>query len=110
MATAINYQPGFGNRFSSEALPGALPRGRNSPQRAPRGLYPEVLSGSAFTAPRAENLSTWLYRKRPSAMHPAFRKVKDCEIRSGPFAEVDVSPNRLRWNPLPIPKKPTDFL
>src|SRR5262245_8826733 len=113
MATASNYQSGFGNKFSSEALKGALPQGRNSPQKASRGLYPEVLSGSAFTAPRAENLSTWLYRLRPSAMHPPFRKLKvakDCEVRSGPFAEVETSPNRLRWDPLPIPKRPTDFL
>jgi homogentisate 1,2-dioxygenase len=110
MASVINYQSGFGNKFSSEALKDALPQGRNSPQRPPRGLYPEVLSGSAFTAPRAENLSTWLYRLRPSAMHPPYRKVKDCEVRSGPFDEVAPSPNRLRWDPLPIPKRPADFL
>src|SRR5262245_1659518 len=113
MASGPNYQNGFGNKFSSEALKGALPQGRNSPQKAPRGLYPEVLSGSAFTAPRAENLSTWLYRLRPSAMHPAFRKwkvAKDCQIASGPFQEAEPSPNRLRWNPLPIPSRPVDFL
>jgi len=104
------YQGGFGNRFASEAEKGALPQGRNSPQHPPRGLYPEVLSGSAFTAPRAANLSTWLYRRRPSAAHPGYRKVTDGLIRSGPFHEAKPSPNRLRWNPLPIPAKPTDFL
>src|SRR5688572_24821559 len=109
MARAINYQSGFGNRFASEALKGALPQGSNSPQKPPRGLYPEVLSGSAFTAPRAENLSTWLYRLRPSAMHPPFRKVSDRQISSGPF-DGEVSPNRLRWDPLPIPKPRVDFL
>ena len=33
---------GFGNYFESQAVPGALPVGRNSPQRAPLGLvsYP----------------------------------------------------------------------
>src|SRR4029077_3929613 len=87
-----------------------LPQGRNSPQRAPRGLYPEVLSGSAFTVPRSENLSTWMYRLRPSAMHPAFKKAKGTEVRSGPFREVETSPNRLRWNPLPIPARPPDSL
>ena len=56
----LRYQRGFGNSFSSEAVKGALPLGRNSPQRAPKGLYAEVLSGTAFTAPRAENLSCWL--------------------------------------------------
>jgi len=106
----IRYQSGFGNTFSSEAEKGALPVGRNSPQRAPRGLYAEVLSGSAFTAPRAENLSSWLYRLRPSAMHGAYRRIKDGLVRSGPFDEADTPPNRLRWNPLPLPSKPTDFV
>jgi homogentisate 1,2-dioxygenase len=113
MATVTNYQHGFGNKFSSEALQGALPQGSNSPQRTPRGLYPEVLSGSAFTAPRNENLSTWLYRLRPSAMHPKYAKaanVKNRHVSSGPFEEAEISPNRLRWNPLPIPSAPTDFL
>jgi len=110
MASAMNYQNGFGNRFSSEALKGALPQGGNSPQRPPRGLYPEVLSGSAFTAPRNENLSTWLYRLRPSAMHPPYRKTGNRQISSGPFDEVAISPNRLRWDPLPISSRPADFL
>ena len=110
MASVINYQSGFGNKFASEALKGALPQGRNSPQRPPKGLYPEVLSGSAFTAPRAENLSSWLYRLRPSAMHPRFKKIKQGDLRSGPFDEIEVSPNRLRWDPLPIPARPADFL
>jgi homogentisate 1,2-dioxygenase len=104
------YQNGFGNTFSSEAVKGALPVGRNSPQRAPRGLYAEVLSGTAFTAPRAENLSTWLYKLRPSAMHGPYRRIKNGLVRSGPFDEVETPPNRLRWNPLPIASKPTDFL
>jgi len=106
----ITYQSGFGNTFSTEAVRGALPVGRNSPQRPPKGLYPEVLSGSAFTAPRAENRSTWLYKLRPSAMHGPYRRIKDGELRSAPFDEVETSPNRLRWNPLPLPKKPADFL
>ena len=104
------YQNGFGNTFSSEAVKGALPLGRNSPQRAPKGLYAEVLSGTAFTAPRAENLSTWLYKLRPSAMHGPYRRIKDGLVRSGPFDEVETPPNRLRWDPLPLPRKPTDFL
>ena len=31
-ADTLRYQSGFGNQFASEALPGALPIGRNSPQ------------------------------------------------------------------------------
>ena len=106
----LRYQTGFGNTFSSEAVRGALPLGQNSPQAAPRGLYAEVLSGTAFTAPRAENQSTWLYKLRPSAMHPPFRRIANGLLRSGPFAEVESTPDRLRWNPFPIPQKPTDFL
>jgi homogentisate 1,2-dioxygenase len=106
----IGYQSGFGNTFSTEAVKGALPIGRNSPQRAPLGLYAEVLSGSAFTAPRAENQSTWLYKLRPSAMHGPYRRLKDALLRSGPFDEVETPPNRLRWDPFPLPSRPTDFL
>jgi len=106
----LKYQSGFGNTFSTEAEKGALPVGQNSPQKTPKGLYPEVLSGSAFTAPRAENLSSWLYRVRPSAVHGPYKRIADGLLRSGPFAEVEASPNRLRWNPLPLPSKPTDFL
>ena len=104
------YQPGFGNHFSSEAVRGTLPMGRNSPQRAPRGLYAEVLSGTAFTAPRAENQSTWLYKLRPSAMHAPYRRIADGMLRSGPFDEAEASPNRLRWDPLTIPSDAKDFV
>ncbi|HEY6822424.1 MAG TPA: homogentisate 1,2-dioxygenase [Burkholderiales bacterium] len=109
MAKALSYQSGFGNTFSTQAVRGALPL-QNSPQRAPMGLYAEVLSGTAFTAPRAENQSVWLYRIRPSALHAPFRPARHELLRSGPFEEVDCSPNRLRWDPLPIPAKPCDFL
>jgi homogentisate 1,2-dioxygenase len=106
----ISYQSGFGNTFSTEAVKGALPADQSSPQHPPKGLYPEVLSGSAFTAPRAENLSSWLYRLRPSAMHSPFKRIGNGLLRSGPFTEVETPPNRLRWNPLPMPSKPTDFV
>jgi homogentisate 1,2-dioxygenase len=106
----IRYQSGFGNTFSTEAVQGALPLEQNSPQVPPRGLYTEVLSFTAFTAPRAENLSTWVYRLRPSAMQAPFRRLPDGRMRSGPFDEVETSPNRLRWDPLPIPARTTDFI
>jgi len=109
-ADRITYQSGFGNTFSTEALKNALPVGRNSPQRPPRGLYPEVLSGAAFTAPRAENRSSWLYKLRPSAMHGPYQRMKDGLLRSGPFNEAETPPNRLRWDPLPLPSRPTDFV
>src|SRR5213082_2311078 len=106
----LEYQCGFGNLHATEAVPGALPQGQNSPQRAPRGLYAEVLSGSAFTAPRAENFSSWLYKLRPSAMHAPFRRIANGLMRSGPFNEVETPPNRLRWDPLPIGESPADFI
>jgi homogentisate 1,2-dioxygenase len=69
-----------------------------------------VLSGTAFTAPRAENLSSWLYRLRPSAMHGPFKRIDNGLLRSGPFLEVETPPNRLRWDPLPIPSEAVDFV
>jgi homogentisate 1,2-dioxygenase len=106
----LKYQPGFGNTFSTEAEKGALPIGQNSPQRPPKGLYTEGISGTAFTAPRAENRSTWMYRKHPSAMHGPYRRLKHGLLRSGPFDEVEPTPNRLRWDPFPMPAKDTDFV
>lgn len=100
-AEGLTYLSGFGNEHASEAVPGALPDGRNSPQRAPLGLYAEQLSGTAFTEPRAHNRRSWLYRIRPSAAHPAFTRVDDGALRTGPFTETVPDPNRLRWDPCP---------
>ncbi|MBB5936316.1 homogentisate 1,2-dioxygenase [Streptomyces zagrosensis] len=115
VAEALIYSSGFGNEHSSEAVPGALPHGRNSPQRAPLGLYAEQLSGSAFTEPRRNNRRSWLYRIRPSAAHPPFTRIDNGALRSAPFTGPEQSavapdPNRLRWDPLPKPATGTDFL
>ncbi|MEM8827377.1 MAG: homogentisate 1,2-dioxygenase [Pseudomonadota bacterium] len=92
---------GFGNHFSTEAVAGALPVGRNSPQKVPFGLYAEQLSGTAFTAPRHENRRSWLYRLRPSAAHAPYRPLDTARgLRSGPFDETPPTPNRLRWDPV----------
>ncbi|MFD9410675.1 homogentisate 1,2-dioxygenase [Streptomyces sp. NPDC059989] len=109
-AEGLEYLTGFGNEHSSEAVPGALPHGRNSPQRAPLGLYAEQLSGSAFTEPRSDNRRSWLYRIRPSAAHPPFTRIDNGALRTAPFTEAPADPNRLRWNPLPDPAPGTDFL
>ena len=103
------YQTGFGNSFATEALPGALPVGRNSPQRCAYGLYAEQISGTAFTAPRADNRRSWLYRIRPSAMHRPFERIDAGRICSD-FTDEPSPPNQLRWDPLPMPEKPTDFV
>ena len=105
----LKYQTGFGNEFATEAVAGALPVGRNSPQKAPLGLYAEQLSGTAFTVPRSGNKRTWTYRIRPSVMHRPFARIDNRAWRSRP-EDADVTPNQLRWNPLPIPEVPTDFI
>ncbi|TCK70243.1 homogentisate 1,2-dioxygenase [Acidipila rosea] len=106
----MQYQSGFGNEFATEAVTGALPQGQNAPQRAPLGLYTEQFSGTPFTAPRAVNRRTWTYRIRPSVTHKPYEEIDAKLIRSGPFNEVPTPPNQLRWNPLPIPDAPTDFI
>jgi homogentisate 1,2-dioxygenase len=107
---ALAYQSGFGNEFATEAVAGALPTGQNAPQQVPFGLYAEQLSGTAFTAPRAMNRRTWVYRIRPSVMHHPYHQIANGLLRSTPFDEVPAPPNQLRWNPVPMPDKPTDFL
>ena len=106
----LRYQTGFGNEFASEAVAGALPVGRNSPQKAPLGLYAEQFSGTAFTVPRVHNKRTWTYRIRPSVLHKPFQQIANGMVRSTPFDEVVTTPNQLRWDPLPIPAEPTDFV
>jgi homogentisate 1,2-dioxygenase len=102
------YQSGFGNQFATEALPGALPVGRNAPQKPPYGLYSEQISGTAFTAPRDMNRRTWTYRIRPAVVHGVFQRADNKRLLSR-FDEP-ASPNQLRWDPLPIPREPTDFV
>ncbi|WP_257387776.1 homogentisate 1,2-dioxygenase [Tahibacter caeni] len=108
---APNYLSGFGNEHASEALPGALPQGRNSPQRAPYGLYAEQISGTAFTAPRHQNRRSWLYRLRPAVLHRPFAAFAQPRFHNR-FDEAPATPNQLRWDPLPLPveNEPVDFL
>jgi len=110
----LHYQTGFANEFATEALAGALPDGRNSPQRAPYGLYAEQLSGTAFTAPRHANRRSWLYRIRPAAVHLPFEPVEQTQRGCwlSRFDGVPTPPNQLRWDPLPMPdaSQPTDFI
>jgi homogentisate 1,2-dioxygenase len=104
------YQSGFANEFATEALPGALPQGRNSPQRAAYGLYAEQLSGTAFTAPRSHNRRSWLYRIRPAAVHQPFTALPSHRLVANFHDVPPTPPNPLRWDPLPMPAEPTDFI
>jgi homogentisate 1,2-dioxygenase len=104
------YMSGFNNEFATEALPGALPVGQNSPQKAPYGLYAEQLSGTAFTAPRSHNRRSWLYRIRPAAVHKPFERLQNTRLVSR-FDDVPPTPpNQLRWERLPMPMEPVDFI
>ncbi|MFV0246031.1 MAG: homogentisate 1,2-dioxygenase [Qingshengfaniella sp.] len=102
-ATTPGYMSGFGNDFETEALPGALPRGRNSPQRCAYGLYGEQLSGTAFTAPSHQNERTWCYRIRPSVKHSGrYKRIEIPHWKSAPHILPDVaSLGQYRWDPLP---------
>jgi len=106
----LEYLSGFGNHFSSEAREGALPVGRNSPQQPPFGLYPEKLSGNAFTAPQAVNARSWLYRIRPSVVHGKFAETDTGLLRTAPAGEKAAPPDPLRWGPLDMPAAQTDFV
>src|ERR1700741_1501307 len=110
MSVELQYQSGFGNEFATESVAAGLPKGQNSPQKHPLGLYTEQLSGTPFTAPRTVNRRTWTYRIRPSVTHKPFDEIPRRLIRSGPFDEIPTTPNQLRWNPLPLPTEPTDFV
>ncbi len=109
-AQELSYLSGFGNHFATEALPGALPQGRNSPQRCAYGLYAEQLSGTAFTAPRHANRRSWLYRIRPAAaLAGPFRKLAHRSM-VGRFEGLTASPNPLRWSAPPVPSEAADFI
>ncbi len=99
------YLNGFGNEHQSEALPGALPVGQFNPQRPPYGLYAEQFCTTAFTAPRANNRRSWLYRIRPSVVRgdPRPAAAIGRTVRTAPLGECAASPNPLRWDPLPRP-------
>lgn len=104
------YQSGFNNEFATEAIAGTLPEGRNSPQKVRHGLYAEQFSGAPFTVPRSLQKRSWLYRIRPSVLHEPFVEIDNRLLRGTPFDEVVTPPNQLRWDPLPIPSEPTDFV
>ncbi len=104
------YISGFGNHVATEAVAGALPIGRNAPQRPPFGLYTEQLSGTAFTAPRHENRRSWLYRMRPTAEHPPYVRYDGAARFAAGAQDGPLAPNRLRWDPSAPPSPGTDLI
>jgi len=108
--TPLTYQTGFGNEYATEAVPGALPQGRNSPQRAPLALYPELLSGTAFTAPRHENRRAWMYRRQPSVVSGRYEAYGQAFWQTGGDKNTALAPEPLRWSPIPIDGVDGDFV
>ena len=109
----LTYQSGFGNEFATEAVAGALPQGRNSPQVLAHGLYAELFSGSAFTAPRADNRRSWLYRSRPSVGVGGYAPLPQPWLKTGAKDGVAAPPDPMRWAALPVPDvadQPLDFI
>ena len=106
----LSYLNGFGNEHETEAIDGALPQGRFSPQKHPLGLYTEQFSSTAFTAPRHQNHRSWLYRIRPSVCQGDFHPFMQGMVQSAPITDVPVPPNLMRWDALPIPEASTDFV
>ncbi len=106
MTQSIQYLTGFGNEHSSEAIKGCLPLGQNLPQKSPMGLYPEQISGSAFTAPNHKNLRSWVYRKLPSVClgKPTPSSI-DSLWKSGAFRLKHTDHAPARWNPILEPSK-----
>src|SRR3954465_3786949 len=110
MTDALRYQTGFAGHFESEAIAGALPKGRNAPQRPRFGLYTEQLSGSSFTSPRHENRRSWLYRMRPTADHRPFSPYEGAALFAPGTIKDPLAPNRLRWDPLDDFPEDSDFV
>ena len=110
---SLQYQSGFANQFEREAIAGALPQQRNSPQRVAHGLYAEVISGSAFTAPRAENRRTWMYRRQPSVVVGAYEPLPHTHWKTGAAQGLNVPPDPMRWAAIDVPDvavQPLDFI
>ncbi|MCB9674440.1 MAG: homogentisate 1,2-dioxygenase [Alphaproteobacteria bacterium] len=109
MTDDLAYNAGLGNAFETEALPGALPRGQNSPRKVPYGLFTEQINGTGFTVHRAENQRTWMYRLRPQILDRAYRERPVGRFVAD-FSEAVQSPQVLRFRPRSMPATPTDFL
>lgn len=100
---------GFGNEHASEALPGAIPEAQNTPRKAPYGLYPELISGTAFTAEPGRNFRTWLHRIRPAAQQGPLRRLEHATFGAA-FENEAPEANLTGFAPLPLPSTPTDFV
>jgi len=99
----LEYLTGFGNEHATEATPGVLPVGQNSPQRVAHDLYAEQISGTAFTKPRAQNQRSWMYRARPSVRHITGLQPLDTQwLATSPDRGYSGPVMQMRWSPIPV--------
>ncbi len=103
------YQSGLGNEFETEALPGTLPIGQNSPQKVAHGLVSELMSGTTFGAPRALNRRSYLFRIRPSVQHSKFEQVASKNFLTPPFT-LPAAPLDYCWGPFRTSEASVDFI
>lgn len=108
-SAGISYQAGFANQFATEAVAGALPAVQNSPQQPPLGLVSELVSGTAFAAPRASNRRSYLFRVRPSTHNAAWEEVSLPRFLTPPL-DFGHYPGPLRWSPMRDDAVSGDFL
>lgn len=107
--TGLKYMNGFGAFHSTEALKGALPEFGNTPQKVAYGLYAEQINGTSFTKAKHVNQRTWYYRIRPSATHKKYKKYVGTAGLAKTVPTI-ADPERIRWDPKPMPTTPTDFV
>ena len=110
MKEKLNYLSGFNNYFNTEAQAGALPTDQNNPQNCPMDLFAEQLSGTAFTAPRAKNKKSWLYKLKPSVIDKEFKLIESHLFLTPDFSNNTHLPTPMRWDPMEYPSKPTSFI
>ena len=106
---ARGYQVGFGNEFETEAVAGALPKGQNSPQKVPLGLYSELVTGTSFYAPRHLNRRSYVFRIRPSVNSGESAPWDGGDFRTPPL-DVPPLPDRVYWTQRKDEDVPADFL
>ena len=91
--------------------PAPCRRGRTRRRRRRAASIPSSCRAPPFTAPRAENRRSWLYRIRPSAMHRPFRRIDDGLLRTAPCARGRAVAQPAALEPAAVSRtSPTDFV
>jgi homogentisate 1,2-dioxygenase len=91
----------------SEAVPDAIPKNHSLPQKHKLGLYPERISGTSFTAKRAANRQTFLYRIYPSTAQSTWKRVPEHPLSQNLQASVKHLPDQFVWPPFEVQTEKT---